>query len=97
MIKNPTSIRGISANYSVGLTDQVLLVNCTAGAVTLTLPPAAAGTNTMFYFKKIDSSDNAMTLSGLSGQDVDGASSVSTTVQYVSLTLVTDGSNWYII
>jgi hypothetical protein len=93
----PVAISTKTGNYTVLLSDNVLLGNCTAGAIIFSLPPAASAVGNMFYFKKIDSSANPLTLQANGSELIDGFNTQSTLVQYESFTLVTDGSAWYIL
>ena len=96
-IGGPVAISTKSASYTVSLGDNVLLANCASGPVTFTLPPAASSTGHVFFFKKKDSSANAMVVVGNGSEVIDGSHTQSTIVQYESLTLVTDSLAWFLI
>lgn len=82
--------------YTIGTSDVVVLADATSGAFTLTLPTATSGYT--YYIKKIDSSANAITVAtSPNTQTIDGATTHSLSTQYASLTIVSDGSNWYVI
>jgi hypothetical protein len=84
-----------TSNYSANATtDDVILVDASGGAVTITLP-SAASRNSPYYVKKIDSSSNAVIIVVTGGQLIDGASSQSTTVQYFSSTVISDTVSAY--
>jgi len=83
----------VISNYAAGNGD-VVLVNASAGAVTITLPTPQA--NAIVVVKKVDSSTNVVTIDG-GGADIDGQPSIQMTTQYESYTLISDGSNWWII
>lgn len=93
----PVAISTKNASYAVALSDNVLLADCSSGTVVFTLPPVASGTGHIFYFKKIDSTTNAMVIQGNLTDLIDGSNTQMTTVQYESFTLVTDGASWWII
>lgn len=57
-------------------------VDATAGAVTVTLPAAASILGFDMWFKKIDSSGNAVTIARAGSDTLDGATSVSLASQY---------------
>lgn len=96
-IGGPVAISTKSANYTVVNSDNVLLANATGGAITFTLPTAAAGVGQVFFFKKIDSSANAMTIKGNGSELIDATNTQSTTVQYETFTVVSNGTQWWII
>ena len=83
----------VTANYTANYND-IVLVDASGGVVTVTLPPPKA--NAVINVKKIDSSSNAVTIDG-GGANIDGQTSIQITTQYESYTLVSDGSNWWII
>jgi len=83
----------VSANYTAKKGD-IVLVDASGGAVTITLPSPEK--NTIVNVKKIDSSSNAVTVSG-GGKNIDGQSSISISTQYESYTFICDGTNWWII
>ena len=86
-----------SATDSIALTDQVVLVNNTAPA-TMTLPNAASVEGQYFIIK--DANGNAEThniiIDTVAGT-IDGNASVTMTVDYMSLTIYSDGTNYFIL
>lgn len=93
-------IRGASiqtkiANYTAVVTDGIILVDATSGPITITLYSAAEIRHTPFLaVKKIDSSGNAVTIDGEGSETIDGAASISLTVQHEVARLIPDGTNW---
>ena len=92
----PVAISTKTSNYTVLTSDNVLLANCTSGAVTFSLPPVATATGHVFYFKKIDSTLNAMIIAANGSDLIDGLGTLTTTVQYEAFTLMNDGTSWWI-
>lgn len=86
-----------TANYTATAADEVILCNVTGGGITITLPAASSNTNKCFTIKKTDSSTNTVTVDGNASETIDGATTYSITIQYESITIVCDGSNWHII
>jgi hypothetical protein len=83
-----------SANYGLGGSQgEVVLAS---GTITITLP-TAIGNDYFYTVKKTDSSANTITLNTTSSQTIDGGSSATLKVQYASITLISDGSNWNVI
>lgn len=68
---------------------------CTAGSggITLTLPSASGNTGKIIYIKKIDSGAGNVIISG----SIDGGSQKILYYQYESMTVVSNGTSWYII
>lgn len=85
-----------TANYAVTASDNVILVNATAGPVAIypTAPVNAVGR--VFTIKKVDASANAVTIDPASGT-VDGADTYVLSTQYQFVTVLSDGSNYFVI
>ena len=83
----------VSSNYNANA-NEIVLADASAGAITVTLPSPQA--DAIVNVKKIDSSGNAVTIDG-AGANIDGEASIQITTQYESYTLVSDGTNWWII
>lgn len=89
--------RTITATGSPTANDYLLIVDATAGAVTVNLPAAASSTGRVLQCKKKDASANAMTLDGNGAETIDGAATLSTTTQYAAFTVACDGTEWWIL
>jgi hypothetical protein len=72
------------------------LVNCTLGNITITLPDATTG-NYIQNIKKIDLSSNIININTLNSQTIDGDLIKIIDKQYTSISLHSNGSNWFII
>lgn len=86
----------VTANYTAG-PENVILVDATSGAVTVTLPPLASMDRSFYYIKKTDSSGNAVTVDGDGSETIDGATTQSLGSQYDWLQIVAGLSEWHII
>ena len=75
---------------------QTALVDATNGAVSIVLPDATATYN-IYNIKKTDSSANTVTINTTSSQTIDGSASAVIQVQYVCVSVVSDGTKWNII
>ena len=91
-----TSVITVVNNSTAG-TDSTILVNAAAGAITITLPAAAAKANYFYRIKKIDSSVNTVTVKPNGSETIDGSTTMVIAFQYSCMDLVSNGSNWYII
>jgi len=84
--------------YTLTDDDDVILVDCTGGAVTITLHAVATAQQKPYIIKKIDSSANALTIDGNASETIDGATTKSTTIQYTSYTIVPNNAGeWSIV
>lgn len=93
----PVAISTKTGNYSLMLTDNVIIVDATSGAVTISLPLSASATGHIFYVKKKDPTANAVIIQANGSELIDGSNTLTTTTQYESFTLVTDGTQWWVI
>ena len=86
-------VRTVTTAYQAALTDSVILIN---GNITVTLPTAAKAVKKRITCKAINAGGGTRTVSG-NGANIDGAATWTTTTQYVSVDLVSDGSQWWTI
>jgi hypothetical protein len=77
--------------------DQIIYADATSGNITLTLPSARGNQGTSFKIKKIDSSDNLVTVVPFGTETIEGDTSFIHAVQYAGVTVVSNGSNWLFI
>lgn len=82
-----------TALYTITSSDSV--VDCTSGTFTVTLPTAVGITGRQYIVK--NSGAGVITLATTSAQTIDGGATASLAVQYVSITVISDGANWKVI
>lgn len=88
------------ASYTHLLADmkRTIGVDSTAGDITVDLLDAAvAGNGFITSFKRIDASVNSATIDGFGGQTIDGVGTFDLLGQNTEITIISDGSNWFII
>jgi len=78
-------------------TSSLLLVDCTAASVTITLPPAVDSTGRRFVVKRTDASGNNITIDGNGVETIDGATTQAVVSQYDVTTVFCDGVEWFIV
>lgn len=71
--------------------------NATAGAFTITLPPAATATDQVYVVVKTDASANAVTVKGNGSELINGANTFALSAQYNVARFWCDGTQWYLI
>jgi len=87
-----------TASYTASVSDHTILCNNNAGSITIGLPSAAGCQGRIYAIKKISAPGNSVIIAGYNGTEtIDGSTSVSILVQYSSLMIQSDGTNWYII
>lgn len=82
-----------TANYTAADTDYA--IDCTSGTFTVTLPTAVAKAGRVYIVK--NSGAGTITVGTTSTQTIDGAASVSLSVQYQRVVVMSDGANWIIL
>jgi hypothetical protein len=85
-------------SVTLGADDYAMLIDDdTAGStVTITLPAAASNAGRVYHIKKLGTTANVV-VDGNTSETIDGATTLTMTIQYESIKLVCDGSNWSII
>lgn len=77
------------------LSNDVNLCSGGAGGITVTLPSVADGK--MISIKKVDSAAGTVTIQRGGTANIDGATTKALYYQYESMTLVSDGTDWFIV
>lgn len=95
--KRAESVQTKTAAYTATIYDDVILVDATAGAITITLPSATSSTGLRLTVKKADSSANAVTVDGNASETIDGATTKSLAAQWDKITVVCSGAAWYVV
>lgn len=88
------TVRSVSITQSILSGDSIILATGGAGGITLTLPAPVSGK--IFNIKKVDAGVGAITINTTSGT-IDGAASKTIASQYDSLTITSDGTNFFLI
>lgn len=96
-IGGPVAISTKNSNYTVMNSDNVLLANCAGGNIIFQLPTCASAIGQVFFFKKKDATGNSMIIQAFGSEVIDGLNSQSTSIQFETFTIVTDGVAWFII
>ena len=85
----------VTANYTVSLSDQLILASAATGNLSLLLPAATAGAE--FAVKRTDSSGNSMSVNAQSGQLIDSAATPYQLAALARARLWSDGTGWWVI
>jgi len=92
-----STIKTVTADYTMTWGDEMILADASSAAITVTLPDPASYPDEALSIKKIDSSTNAVTVAPHGSETIDGAASVSLANQWDSVTVKSDGTNWYVL
>ena len=85
-----------STTYNAAAGD-VVIADASSGGFTVNLPPAASNINARIDIKKIDSTSNLVTIDADGSETIDGQLTTSLNTQWASITVVCNGSAWFII
>jgi hypothetical protein len=89
------TVNAATTTITVATTDSLIIADAGGGAITLNLPAASTATGmTLTVVRK--SASNNVVLDGASSETINGSATKTLTTQYASLTIVCDGSAWYI-
>ncbi len=89
------NVQSITASTTLNGTSSIVLVNASAGAVTVTLP-ASSNTGMYITIVKTDASANAVTVAPAGTDTIEGSTSKVISAQYGKVSLVSGGAGvWY--
>ena len=86
-----------STTLTLDSTHYTILADGSSNTITVTLPAANSAVDRIYNVKKIDSTSNAITVDANGSETIDGELTVNITIQYDSLKIQSDGTNWFII
>ena len=92
------TVESKSADATLTGTNKFIKANSSSAPITLTLPAAStAGSGAVFVIKDIgNASSNAITIEGNASETIDGALNKILSVNFASIEVICDGSNWFI-
>jgi hypothetical protein len=95
-------IRTVTATATLGDSDHTVLVDATAGAVTINLPNPTTSSGVhrkrrVYVIKKIDASANAVTVDPAGTQQIDGVTTRQLTAQWAAMRVQEHDAAWYLI
>jgi hypothetical protein len=89
--------RSVTATGNVVSGDYLIIADATGGAITMTLPPAALLSGRIYVFKRINSGANAVIVDPSGAETIDGAATYTLSAQWNSVTIMSNGTAWFII
>ena len=90
-----TAITGKTSDYTLAGGDHTILVDCSSGNVTLTLPTAVGCSGRMYIIKRIDNSANAANINSNGSEEIDGSTDSASVPGLSSIVLQSDNSGWW--
>jgi hypothetical protein len=89
------NVLSVNSNTSMTPSDDLAVVDSSLGAVTISLPTAIGNTGKVLYVKRIGANNVVVQALGL--QLIDNSNTVTLNYNYMSLTIVSDGTKWVAI
>jgi len=91
------AVETLATSTTVGSGTGLVFASAASANNVLTLPTAANFTGQYITFKRTDSTAFAVVITPQVSQTIDGASTKSLTSQYQTMTIASNGSNWFIV
>jgi hypothetical protein len=93
-----TNIITITKDYTPICSDYTILVDASSNDVTIELPKASDALGQVLILKRIDDEKgNEVTIDADGSETIDGDSTIELEVKYMSYSIQSDGSDWYIL
>jgi len=89
--------RSVTASTSIVSSDFAIIADSTAGAITVSLPPAATANGRIFFVKRVNAGLNSVTVDPFGSETIDGASTHVLTLQWHRVEIISNGTAWFII
>ena len=76
-----------------------MIVKCSAASApyTITLPAASGNSGRMLKVKRIDNATHVITIDANGAETIDGFATIALESDFAGLSLLCDGSNWFIL
>jgi len=91
------TLEEVATSITLTVNHFLVMVDASSGAITITLPASASHANRVYTIKKIDNSGNAITIDANATEKIDGEETIALNLQYSYVTIVCDGTEWFII
>ncbi len=96
-ISRAHSVEQVNTNYTIDHDDFIILADGSAGSITITLPSAVDACENTYNIKRISAGENKIYVETTDNELIDGLTGVEITTQYATLTVISNGTQWYII
>jgi len=87
--------RSVTTSGSVVSGDYMIICDATAGAITMTLPPAALVPGRIYAFKRINSGANAVIVDAYASETIDGNLTHTLAPQWNGVVVMSNGVAWF--
>jgi hypothetical protein len=90
-----TAITGKTSDYTLTGGDHTILVDCSSGNVTLTLPTAVGCSGRMYMIKRTDDTNNAANINSNGSEEIEGSTNPASVAAMGSIVIQSDNSGWW--
>ena len=90
-----TAITGKTSDYTLTGADHTILVDCSSGNVTLTLPTAVGCVGRVYIIKRIDDTNNAANINSNGSEEIEGSTNPASVAAMGSIMIQSDNSGWW--
>ena len=89
--------RSVTTSTSIVSSDFAIIADSTAGAITVSLPPAATANGRIFFVKRVNAGANNVTVDPFGSETIDGAATHVLTLQWHRVEIISNGTAWFIM
>ena len=89
--------RSVTTSTSIVSSDFAIIADSTAGAITVSLPPAATANGRIFFVKRVNAGANNVTVDPFGSETIDGAATHVLTLQWHRIEIISNGTAWFIV
>lgn len=86
----------IASSDTADTDDDVMLVDASAGAVTITLPDRASNVGKVYTIKRVNATNNVI-VSRAGSDTIDGATTKTLSTQYAAITIIAGYGGWSVL
>ena len=90
-----TAIAAKSSDYTLTGADHTILIDCSSGNVTLTLPTAVGCAGRIYMIKRIDDTANAANINSNGSEEIEGSTNSASVTAMGSIVIQSDNSGWW--
>jgi|GEM_PF-3720260 len=87
----------VSSEYTVNVTDCVILCDASGGGFTVHLPTALSAVDKHYFLKKIDNSWNIVTIDANGSEEIDGELNYLLELEWEFVEIASNGTSWYVV
>ena len=85
------------SSVTLDSSDYTILCDCSSNNITVNLPTVVGNSGLIYNIKKIDNTTNIVTIDPFGSQTIDDETTMIIDIQWDSVTIQCNGTNWFII